>query len=317
MSDLLELLGNAPDLGASARYAGILGERPSRGARSPLLWNAVFEAEELDIRFHPFDVTVERLADVVGALKADPCFIGGSVTIPHKTAILPLLDRVEPLAEKIGAVNALYRDGDALVGANTDGAGALHSVLVVLGDDRLGARKVVQAGVGGAGLAVAAYLADSLDGGELLLVNRDRTRAEALAERLGASVRAIDFPPTPDDLDGADLVVNCTSLGFATPGDEGVPRPTRAMTPLGPTTDITENVAASVAALHPTKPDALVFDIVYQPRDTMLLTLAAALGRRTLDGLAMNREQAVIAFAKAVPDGPDADRIRAVMAAVS
>lgn len=313
---LVELLGNAPDIGMAGRYAGILGERPSQGARSPLLWNAVFEAEELDIRFHPFDLTSERLADVVDALKADQRFIGGSVTFPHKAAVLPLLDRVEPLAEMIGAVNALYRDGDALVGANTDGAGALHSVLDLLGDDALGAHKVVQCGVGGAGMAVAAYLADSLDGGELLLANRDRAKALDMAKRLRGRVRAVEFPPSASDLEGADLVVNCTSLGFATPGDAGVPHPARAMTPLGPTTEISENVGASVAALRASKPHALVFDIVYQPRDTMLLTLAAALGRQVLDGLAMNREQAVIAFAKAVPGGPDADRVRAVMAAV-
>lgn len=316
MSDLLDLIGNTPDLGVTARYAGILGERPSQGARSPLLWNAVFEAEGLDIRFHPFDVTVDRLPDVVGALKADPRFIGGSVTIPHKAAILPLLDGVEPLARKIGAVNAIYRDGAALVGANTDGAGALYSVLEMLGDDGLGARKVLQVGAGGAGMAVAAYLADSLDGGELLLANREGARAEALAGRLGSPVRAIEFPPDAADLADVDLVVNCTSLGFALPNDATGPSPTRAMTPLGPTADIPSNVAGAVDALGATRPDALVFDIVYQPRDTMLLTLAAALGRRTLDGLGMNREQAVIAFAKTVPDGPGADRIRAAMAAV-
>jgi len=106
--------------------AGIVGERPSKGARSPSLWNAVFTAERLDLRFHPFDVDGPALPPLVAALKADPRFIGGSVAVPYKTAILGLLDRVEPVAARIGA---LAGSGEILVSSETiDGASVPYAV---------------------------------------------------------------------------------------------------------------------------------------------------------------------------------------------
>lgn len=317
MSQVAALVGNKVELGVSARYAGIIGERPSQGARSPSLWNAVFQAENLDVRFHPFDVAAERLGAVVAALKADPRFIGGSVTMPHKAAILPFLDRVDPLATAIGAVNALYRDGDALVGTNTDGAGAVSTLLAKLGESSLGARKVVVLGTGGAGAAVAVFLADSLtESGELVLCNRSRDKAVALAARMSRPARVSSLPPTADDVRDADVVVNCTSLGFATAADEGKPKPERMMTALASTNDVVANWRTSCDLLATAKPEAVVYDIIYQPAMTPLLTLAAGLGRRVLGGLGMNLEQAVIAFCRAMPGQVSADRVRAVMAGV-
>jgi shikimate dehydrogenase len=125
MSDTLfpDFLDNSVTM-TTAKYAAILGLAPSKGARSPTLWNAAFAAAGLDAVMCPFDVTEANLAGLVAALKADPRYIGGSVAMPHKQGLVPLLDRLEPEAERIGAVNAIYRDGDDLVGANTDGAGA-------------------------------------------------------------------------------------------------------------------------------------------------------------------------------------------------
>jgi shikimate dehydrogenase len=312
-ADVLHHLANAPDLGATPRYAGIIGERPSKGARSPSLWNAVFAAEHLDIRFHPFDVDSPALAPLVAALRADSRFIGGSVAVPHKTAILGLLDRVEPVAERIGAVNALYRDGTALVGANTDGAAALSALHRHLGVKRLGQRTVLLLGTGGAGAAVAAYVADDLDkGGRLLLANRDGRKAGALARRLGTLASVVDWPPPPDALGAADVLVNCTSVGYAPAGGGAV---SALSTPLAAAADPVANFKDSLAAIAALPASALVFDIIYLPRVTMLMHIAAARGLKTLGGLEMNLEQAVVAFAKAVP-GVALDRVRAVMAVV-
>ena len=118
-------IGNSISI-TTARYAAILGASPSKGARSPLLWNAAFAAAGIDAVMHPMDTTAETLGAVVATLKADPRYMGGAVTMPHKQAIVAYLDRLEPEAERIGAVNAIWRDDDgALVGGNTDGAGAL------------------------------------------------------------------------------------------------------------------------------------------------------------------------------------------------
>jgi len=317
VSTVLSHLGNSPDINSSKEYCGIIGENPSRGARSPKLWNAVFDSEGMDIRFHPFDVTGDHLHNLVMALKADDRFIGGSIAMPYKSAIIPLLDRVEPLARTIGAVNALYRDGRDIVGTNTDGAGAIHSLCEKLDKQELGDLKVAQIGLGGAGMAVAAYLADNLTkGGTLLLANRDHHKATSFAARLGEHVHAIPFPPDASELHGADIVINCTSLGFSTGVEDGEKRLERAMTPLGPSADIVNNISASIAALEVTNSDALVFDIVYQPRMTPFLNLASALGRRTLNGLGMNLEQAVIAFDTAINSKISRPQIRDAMAQV-
>ncbi|MDE0810299.1 MAG: hypothetical protein OSB69_13385, partial [Alphaproteobacteria bacterium] len=157
MSDILfpDLLDNQVTCD-TGRYAAILGLSPSKGARSPTLWNAAFAAAGADAVMRPFDVTAANLPVLVAALKADARYIGGSVAVPHKQGLVPLLDRLEPEAERIGAVNAIYRDGAGLVGANTDGAGALEQLRGLVDD--LKNRHAIMLGLGGAGLAVAAYL---------------------------------------------------------------------------------------------------------------------------------------------------------------
>lgn len=278
---------------ATPRYAAILGLSPSKGARSPLLWNAAFKAAGIAAAMVPMDVRPENLAGLVAALKADRRYLGGAVAVPHKQAIAPLLDRLEPEAERIGAVNAIYRDGDALVGANTDGAGALQQLEDALPD--LGRRRALLVGLGGAGIAVAAYLAGAVT--SLRLANRTVAKAAEAAARLGANVAAAPWPLAAADLSACDLLVNCSSVGYQG-GPEG--------TPLG---------AGAEALLAAMPADGFVYDIVYQPAETPLLALARARGLRTLNGLGMNLDQAVIAFAKANPGTLGIPAIRAAMKA--
>ena len=189
-----------------------------------------------------------------------------------------MLDRLEPEAAKIGAVNAIYRDGDALVGANTDGAGALSQIEdLVGGPDALKTKRATVIGIGGAGIAVAAFLAGRT--AELRVSNRSRAAADDAAARLGAT--AIDLPLSPETLRATDLLVNCTTVGYQD-GPQG--------SPVDP-----DDLAALPNA-------AAVYDIIYQPRETPLLKAAAARGLATRDGLGMNMDQAVIAWLKANPD---------------
>lgn len=282
------LIGNNITL-ETDRYAAILGLSPSKGARSPLLWNAAFAKAGIDAVMHPFDVTEDKLADLVSALKADPRYLGGAVAVPHKTGLVPLLDRLEPEAARIGAVNAIYRDGGDLVGANTDGAGALASVQAACPD--LAERNAVLVGLGGAGMAVAAYLSGNV--ASLTLANRTGDKAEAYAARLGGAVSATALPLSPEQLSNCQLLVNCSSVGYQD-GDAGAP--------------VSDDALASL-------PDnAFVYDIIYQPLETALLAAARKRGLRGENGLAMNMDQAVIAFEKANPGALDADAIRAAMA---
>lgn len=273
------------------RYAAILGLSPSKGARSPSLWNAAYAAAGADAIMHPFDVTEANLARLVTALKADPRYIGGSVAVPHKQGLVPLLDRLEPEAERIGAVNAIYRDGTDLVGANTDGAGALEQLRGFV--DNLSGRHAVVLGLGGAGLAVAAYLAGNV--ASLKLATRAVEDAKAFAERLGGKVRGVPMPRSSADLRGVNLIVNCTSVGFQD-GDQG--------------SSLGDN---SEALLDAMPDDTVIYDIIYQPAETELLRQAKVIGLMTLNGLGMNQDQAVIAFEKANPGLLTIDEIRDAM----
>jgi shikimate dehydrogenase len=276
------------------RYAAILGLAPSKGARSPSLWNAAYAAAGADAVMHPFDVTEANLAGLVSALKADPRYIGGSVAVPHKQGLLPLLDRLEPEAERIGAVNAIYRDGADLVGANTDGAGALAQLRGLVDD--LGSRHALVLGLGGAGLAVAAYLAENV--ASLRLANRTAETAQTFADRLGGKVKAVPLPRSSADLRGVNLIVNCTSIGFQD-GDQG--------------SSLGDN---SEALLDAMPDDTVIYDIIYQPAETELLRQAKVIGLMTLNGLGMNQDQAVIAFEKANPGLSTIDEIRHAMQSV-
>lgn len=291
VSDILSFIDN--DLTISTqRYAAILGLSPSKGARSPLLWNTAFASAGIDAVMHPMDVSEDNLASLVAALKADPRYVGGAVALPHKQGLVALLDRLEPEAERIGAVNAIYRDGDDLVGANTDGAGALQQLEESLGD--LSGIHAVLLGLGGAGIAVAAYLAGAVK--SLRIANRTPARAEAAAVRLGTNVSAIAMPPSGEALASCDLLVNCTSIGFqdGTPGS-----------PLG---------EASVKLMAALPESAMAYDIIYQPAETAFLAQARTRGLKTLNGIGMNRDQAVIAFEKANPGALSLDQIRTAMA---
>lgn len=201
----------------TAQYAAILGATPSKGARSPLLWNAAFKVAGIDAMMYPMDTTPDHLGAVVAALKADPRFVGGAVAVPHKQAVGAFLDRLEPEAARIGAVNAIYRDGDALVGANTDGAGALSQIEILVGGaDVLKTKRATLIGLGGAGLAVAAYLAGRT--ASLTVANRTRATADAASQKLGAV--AVDYPLSPEVLEATDLLVNATTVGHPD-GPEG------------------------------------------------------------------------------------------------
>ena len=290
MQDILTLIGNEVRP-KTARFAAILGLTPSKGARSPVLWNAAYEAAGDDASMVPMDVTEGNLPALVDALRADLRYLGGAVAMPHKQGLLPLLDHLEPEAARIGAVNSLYRHADGgLVGANTDGAGALAEITdLVGGAEELARRRAVVLGLGGAGLAVAAYLAAGVS--DLALANRTQATAAAAAQRLGA--RRIDWPVAEDDLANCDLVVNCSTIGFAD-GPAGSPL-----------------AAGALAALPAT---AAVYDVIYQPRETRLLAAARARGLSARDGLGMNLEQAVIAFDKTNPGLLQRSRLRQVMA---
>lgn len=324
----------------------LIGETPSRGARSPGLWNAAFAHLGIAGCMIPVDIDAAGLPDLMAAITEDPDVIGGAVTMPHKAAVIPHLAGRSAVAEAAGAVNCLARGDGGLVGENSDGIAALRSIERVCGP--LDGARVLLIGTGGAGSAVAAAVAGTLgSSGALTVANRSAAACDALVARLRAivpaEVCAAGAWPIVDDphLGSFDVIVNATSLGFkAAVSDGDTWLPARFLTPITgsvgvPAMTREEAEAATAATLRDAlvrtvagtlawlgdQRDALVFDVIYQPSRTILLTLAELAGCRTMSGSWMNLEQAVIAFCTAVPAATgrtvDPDDIRAAMLAAT
>ena len=245
------------------RLAGIMGW-PVAHSRSPALHNFWLDENGLDGVYVPLAVRPERLAEALRALPALG-FRGCNLTIPHKQNALALVDRVDPLARRIGAVNTvIVAADDTLEGRNTDVYGFRENLRDYAPDWDARNGPAVVLGAGGAARAVVAALIE--DGvGEIRLVNRTAARAGQLAEELAAPDCRISVQPwsaRDSALADAGLLVNTTSLGMT--GEPELAIDLRCL------------------PLH-----AVVYDIVYVPLETPLLAAARRRGHRVVDGLGM------------------------------
>lgn len=317
---------------------GIIGDRPSQYAKTPLLWNAAYRELGWDAVSLSWDLeTDERLPGFLDAARGCPEIAGFSVTQPFKISIVPLLDRLDPLARDIGAVNTVARHPDGtLVGYNTDGQGAIDALVAALpGMDRpflpsIGGRRVMMIGAGGAARAVAFYVASRLGAnGRLRIVNRDESKAVALAAAVknahgvgeGGGEDAL-----PSWIGDVDLVINASVKGQAgwrrcSDGSAFALEPYSALGSANPSAvpaareldaaaarawfaasrrDIAANQAAAGEMIAAMTPDAACFDLVYAPLETRFLADARLSGHATLNGKWMNIAQAADAFARRV-----------------
>lgn len=247
----------------TTRLAGIMGW-PVSHSRSPLLHGFWLDETGVDGAYLPLPVRPEHIES---ALRALPVlgFRGCNLTIPHKQAALRVADRVDPLARRVGAANTIVVAADGgLEATNTDAYGFRENLRDCVPDWDPSAGPAVVLGAGGSARAVVAALADA-GVGELRLVNRTRSHADAVAADLSTAVTRISvhsWRETSDVQDGAGLLVNTTSLGMA-----GEP-------PLG----------LDLSALPKSAP---VVDIVYVPLQTGLLASARRRGHPVVDGLGM------------------------------
>lgn len=262
------------DITGKTRICGIIGD-PVEHSMSPAMHNAAFEELGLDNVYVPFAVKPERLAEAVAGLRALNV-TGFSVTIPHKVAVIPLLDSLDPLAEKIGAVNTVVNSNGQLRGFNTDVGGFTRS-LEESGVAPAG-KKTVVLGAGGASRAVSYALAGM--GAVLTIVCRkegtDRAAfiASLIKEDFNREITITESEGGYKALHGAELLVNTTSVGMA------------------PFTGETPVPAASLGKIP------VVYDIVYNPLQTLLLQDAQKTGAKTISGVEMLVWQGALAFEK-------------------
>lgn len=246
---------------ASPRKVLLLGD-PVAHSLSPAMHNAAFRALGIDAVYETRRTSPAQLGAVVAELRGEP-YLGANVTIPHKEAVLGLVDDRTALVERIGAANTLLRRGTRLAADNTDARGfgeALDERRVDVEDGR-----VLVLGAGGAARACVVELLRRRPGA-IELASRSPARAERLGADVGEGVRAV---PWPARLEGYALVVNATPLGMH--GED-------------PLVDV------------PLEPPLAVFDLVPTATETPLLRRARAKGCETVDGLLMLLHQAAASF---------------------
>jgi len=258
-----------------AKFVGLIGHKLKHSI-SPQFQQAAFDYLRLDIRYDVWETSKDDLPQVMEGLR-DASKLGANITIPHKEAVLPLLDKMDNDARRIRAVNTVVNREGKLIGYNTDASGFIRA----LRDDGAFSprnKRVVLLGAGGAARAVGFALVDA-GVKSLIILNRGMERGRALAWDLKISdteVIALSWKDgrTLIALGECDLLVNCTSVGMKDSSAEG-------KSPLG-------------MGLIPKR--ALVYDVVYNPMETPLLSAAKKVGARTLGGLPMLVYQGAASF---------------------
>lgn len=251
---------------------GLLGH-PVLHSLSPVMLNAAFAAQKLDMVYLAFDVAPDDLSRAVEGMRSLGMH-GANVTVPHKEKVVGLLDAADSLALRVGAVNTIVNDGDRLVGYNTDVAGFLAALRLVRDEGARGLRCLV-AGAGGAARAVVAALCDDA-AEEVWVYNRTASRALSLCATAASWGQTICCPLSVDELPAqvaaADLIVNATSVGLET------------------------SVKVSPIPVDNLDSRQIVMDLVYGPNPTVLVAAAMATGARALDGREMLVMQAASSY---------------------
>jgi shikimate dehydrogenase len=314
------------------QIAGVVGDVPSQYSKSPVLWNAAFSLVGINAIYLPFDVQQDRLRDFIAALRDSPRVLGVNVTVPHKVKIMDYLDELDSGAARVRAVNTILRTADGrLIGLNTDGLGFVESLLRPEPGHATGFLEslndvdVLLLGAGGSARAVAFYVANRLNGGQLLICNRTIEAARALAQELrntAHDARAIGEDQLSDSAPKVGLIINST-----TKGQGGIRRLAKgtvvtlesysSLAPARPVAlaesvydkpdfqqrwldanraDIDANNQASLNLARSIPQSTAFYDLIYHPPETVFLRHGKVTGHRTMNGRGMIVWQAALAF---------------------
>jgi shikimate dehydrogenase len=261
------------DIDAQTKFCGVIGN-PVGHSLSPAIHNAAFR--KLGLNFVYLAWQVETIGDAIKGLRALGNFRGASVTIPHKVAAIPFLDRVETTARRIGAINTIVAEKGELVGCNTDATGALRALRE--GGVELKGRAIVILGSGGAARAIAFAVAAESRAEKLTLLGIDDLERATLAQEIRSqgALTVEDFPLDETALrralPDAQVLIHCTPVGMSPHAD---------------------STCVPASLLHA---GLSVMDIVYNPLETRLLKDAKRGGCKTIPGLEMFLNQAVTQF---------------------
>ena len=259
----------------TTKILGVIGF-PVSHSLSPLMHNAAIATLGLDYTYVPLPIAVADLSTAIAGLRAIQSVQGFNLTIPHKIEVIPLLDEVTAIALAVGAVNTVKRVGDRWVGTNTDVAGFLEPLKQLNCDWT--ARPAIVLGIGGAAKAVVAACLE-LGCPIIHVVGRDPKKLKKFHGTMTSQLRDYNlrvhpWTSLPHLLEVAGIIINATPIGMAS----------------DPNTPISETEMMLL-------PDhAIAYDLIYTPRPTKFLQMAAARGLKAIDGLEMLINQGAIAL---------------------
>lgn len=260
------------------QLAGLIAH-PARHSISPKIQNMAFTHNKMDACYLAFDVLPENLKDSIEGIRSLN-LIGVNLSMPHKQAVIPLLDELSPEAQLIGAVNTIVNQKGKLIGYNTDGIGFIRS-LTEEGIDIVG-KKMVLLGTGGAATAIMCQAA--LDGiASIAIISRHGENYEKAKQKISTLLEAttcqIQLISAEHETEiskacqDADLLVNATNVGMGEP-----------------------SVALPFIKREDLRTNLIVIDIIYYPKETYLLQCAREIGAQTVNGLGMLVHQGAKAF---------------------
>ncbi|WP_027407874.1 shikimate dehydrogenase [Anoxybacteroides tepidamans] len=270
-----------------ANIYGVLG-CPVHHSLSPVMHNDAFRELGIAGHYYAFHVEKEHLRDAIKGLKALG-IAGVNVTIPHKTAVIPLLDEIDNMARQIGAVNTIVNENGRLIGYNTDGPGFVRALCEETKTDIKG-KRVLLVGAGGAARGIYFALA-SAQASRIDVCNRTKSNAEQLIEQSAVSIAsaAYSLQEAEERLAEYEIVINTTSVGLY------------------------PNVDATPLSLENLRVNTIVSDIIYNPLETKWLREAKEKGAVVQNGVGMFVYQGALAFEKWTGIFPNVERMRRIV----
>lgn len=257
---------------AQPKILCIIGH-PVEHSMSPVMHNAALQDLGLDFIYIAFNVIPSKLKNAIRGIKAIG-IKGFNVTIPHKEIIMKYLDKIDPLAKKMGAINTVKSENGILIGRNTDALGAKKGLLDA--GCKINGKNILILGAGGAAKAICYVLAEEAN--KIVIANRTEKRAIKLVKNLkknidvNAEVKNNSENVLKEETSKADILINTTPVGMY---------PSTSQSPI------------LKSILHS---DLFVFDVIYNPIETKLIRDAKEIGCKTLGGLDMLINQGVLAF---------------------
>tara|TARA_B110000008_G_C16853864_1_gene517911 strand:+ start:1 stop:882 length:882 start_codon:yes stop_codon:yes gene_type:complete len=253
------------------KFVGIIGSNPSKGARSPSLWNKVYKKFNKNIKMYPLDVEKKNIKKLIFELNKNKNFLGGSVTVPFKETIKNILkNNLSNEAKIIGAINCLYRNQSKLRGTNTDGEGSVKAFKNFTNFKKISTISFL--GCGGAGKAVATYFAYHYKKAKINIFSTNN-KNKSFARKINANFYS--WKEINKYIYSSNLIINCTDIGF---------NEKKHKSPL------------SVNVFKRLNKNTIIYDIIYQPKITRFLNFAKKNKLKNLNGLEMNLQQAALGF---------------------